>query len=228
MVCTRIPGGVDEEEFSPKLRELRSDFLDFVQEIKLPLSRASRRVKSGYEAFKRREVTIFHLLHEDFSSRIFAIFIDLPASKPLLYIFYYSTQKWYLTPSKVLPKVRKILKYRRKYSGVQTDAYVAIVAKRYTSGAETLSKQLGVPVRRPDQAREDLKKGFTSRYVGLINKLRGKRVFGELAFLMYWLQEALKELGARVRGAIQDDIHVIRVAEEGMEIPVSFEPVGPP
>jgi len=223
-----IPGGVDEEEFSPKLRELRSDFLNFVHEIRLPLYRTSRRVRSVYEAFKRRETTIFHLLHEDFSSRIFAIFIDLPASKPLLYVFYYSTQKWYITPSKVIPKVKKVLKYRRKYSGVQTDAYVAIVAKRYTSGAETLSKQLGVPVRRPDQVKDDLKKGFMSRYVGLINKLRGRRIFGELAFLMYWLQEALKELGARVKEAIQDDIHAIRVAEEGMEIPVSFEPVRPP
>jgi len=217
-----------EEGFNPKLVNLRDDFLSFVNSLKLPLVRVSKRVEKDLESFKRRDCSVFHLLHEDFSSRVFAIFIDLPASKPLLYIFYYSTQKWYITPSKVLPKVKKVLKFRRKYSGIQTDAYVAIVAKRYTSGAETLSKQLGVPVRRPDQVRDDLKKGFMSRYVGLINKLRGRRIFGELAFLMYWLQEALKELGARVKGAIQDDIHVIRVAEEGMEIPVSFEPVRPP
>ena len=138
-------------------------WLKIANELRLPVLRVGKRVKMAYSAYKKYLWTPIHVLVDDFSSRMFVMELDLPASKrPVRFVLYLSAQDWYLTPSKALPKARKVLKYLKRYSQTSADTYVAVVAKRFTSGAlKQCVKNYKVPVRTPKQVRSDWAKFFT-------------------------------------------------------------------
>ena len=208
-------------------RERREElFFRLSNELKLPLFRAFKRVGRAYEGYRRSRFSPIHVLHDDFSSRMVVIEFDLPNDRvPIRYVLYVSTQSWYLTPSKLEPKIRKVLKYSRRYSS-QANTYRAVICMRYTKGAARLGSKYGVFPRTPKQLRRDMIKYFKEeRYLGLLASLRGKRLFGELAFLAWLLQEVLKELGVTdIPTLFKDEIDALRAAETGIEIPQNLGP----
>jgi len=183
------------------------------------------RARGYYEGYKRNRYTPIHIIVQDPSSRMFVAEIDLPATRlPIRIILYISTQDWYMTPSKIEPKINKVHRYRRKYSESPADTYIAIVSKRATSGAEKLSNRSGVPHRTPKKVRKDMAKYFSKRFNGLLASLRGRRVFGELVYLIYILQELARYYGYEVPEVIGDPIELQRYAEQGFILPET----GPP
>jgi len=196
-----------------------------INTMNLPSSKACSVIRRYYESCRRSQYTPLHINY-DWSSRISIMFIDLPRSRPVLYIFYVSVQDWYLTPSKVLPKIRKALKVYRKCSVPNQDAFLAIVAKRATGGARRLAASAGVPIMSVDAAKEAIKNYFRKRYVSLIDSLRGKRIFGELVFLAAMLQQLALEYGATdIPILFRDPYEAVIAFERGLIIP---RDIGPP
>jgi len=195
-------------------------FLAMCNELKLPLFRAVKRVGRYYSAYKKYEWSGIHVLVDDFSSRMLVFDIDVPWDvKGIRYILYMSTQKWYITPSKVEPKIRKVKKYYERYK-YGANVYRAIIAERWTSGAEELARSSGVPLRKFKHVKKDMVKYFSKRLSGLLASLRGKRLYGEMVFLVWLLQEILKELGALdVEPLFKDVTDVVRAVENGVDVP---------
>ncbi len=202
------------------VEQLYNRYHEITGEVALPLLRASKRFQKPYEAYRRSRYTPVHVLESDPASRMYVLEIDLPTVRvPVRYIFYISTQDWYLAPCKVPPKARKVLKKYRSM-GYQADTYMAIIAKRYTRGAKKLAARLGVPLRSPREARRDMARYFgEKRLNGLLAALRGRRIYGELVFLAYALQELARELGFSVPELAADPLSLQRLAEEGMVVP---------
>jgi len=164
---------------------------------------------------------------DDIYEGVIAIAFKEPEKSQMLWVFYQSAQEWYLTPYKIPPKARKVLEVFRRLSLPNQNGYMAIIAKRYTYGAQKKASELGVPVRTPKQVDEDIKKLFRARYFGFLARLRGKRVFGFLAAEIYVLQVLATEwIGKEVPTIFRDETDVIRCIESGCEIPTSI--VGPP
>jgi len=207
-----------------KLIARKDYFLSIVNKLALGLLRSCIRVKRYWESYSRSLKTPIHIDY-DFSSRTTAIFIDLPRSRPVLYIFYISTQEWYLTPSKTLPKVRKTMKLYKKYSVPNQDSFIAIVAKRSTSGSRAVASSSGVAVISPDRALEVLRRYFAKRYSSLLETLKGRRIYGEMVFLVAMLQEISKQYGEDIKPVIEDLSYLERYAEQGFIVP---RDIGPP
>ena len=201
-------------------------FTALARELRIPLIRPAKRVSKYYSAYKKYDYTGVHVLHDDFSSRMLVFEIDIPTDKKSVrYVLYISTQDWYITPSKVLPKIRKVRKYWLKYY-FGAHVYKAIIAKRWTKGAQKLCEDSGIPLRKFKHVKHDIVKFFRNKYVGLLNSLRGKRLFGELVFKVWLLQEIAKELGITdVPIIFNDTYEVMKAVEQGIDIP---QDLGPP
>jgi len=200
-------------------------FLAFARELKVPIIKGVKKVRSTYSGFKKFEVRGIKILHDDFSSRMLVFDIDLPGQrKGVRYILYISTQDWYLTPSKVAPKIRKVRKYWLKYY-FNADIYKAIIAKRWTKGARDLADGAKIPLRKFKHVKQDMIKYFRRRYLGFINSMKGKRLYGELVFFAWLLQEILKEFGVTDIPILFNDVYdVLKAVESGIEI----QDLGPP
>jgi len=198
-------------------------WLSVLNMLMLGVLRAVNRVKRSWESYSRSLKSPIHF-SADYSSRTAWLFIELPRSRPIFYSWYISTQEWYLTPSKILPKIRKLRKIYRKYSVPNQDGFMAIIAKRSTSGARAAASAVGIPVLGPDRAVEIMKIYFAKRYDQLVDSLRGKRIYGELVFLVAMLQEIAREFMERVREVLNLD-YLERYAETGFTVP---RDIGPP
>lgn len=214
----------DMDKQSNKLVARRDYFLSVVNRVALGLLRSCNRFRRAWEKYSRSLKTPIHIEYS-YSSRTVAVFIDLPRSRPILYIFYVSTQDWYLTPVKVLPKIRKTRKLYRKYSVPNQDSFIAVLAKRSTSGARAVASSSGVAVISPERAVEILRKYFAKRYSSLIEALRGKRIYGEMVLLVAILQEITRQYGEDIEPIIRDTDYIHRYMENGVSIPME---IGPP
>jgi len=214
---------VAEEQVNKRYAALYEKWLQIVNRLTLGVIKAVNRVKPYWQAYSRSAKTPIHFI-ADFSSRIVILFVELPRSKPVMYCWYVSVQEWYLTPKKIEPKIRKALKYFRKYSVPDQDSYVAIVAKRATRPASRKAASEGVPVRSPDAAVNDMRKYFGKRYDQIVAAVRGKRIFRELVFLVAMLQEIVRELAGAVIEVFTDLTLLLRYAEEGFTVPAGLGP----
>jgi len=179
------------------------------------LLRASSRIRPLVAEYRRvspDNVSVSRVFYTR-SWTLFDIIIDLPASKrPVRYTVYVSAQKWYMAPSKALPKLRKLREYVRKHPNpYPVDHMIVLLCERATEGTIELAKKFGVVVANEEQLLNELKNYFRSRYNGLLNKLRGKRIHGELALLVAFLQEALKEYGVDFK-PLFPDMDTVRLA----------------
>jgi len=202
----------------------RNEFLSILNKIFPGLFKGVNRVRRYWESYARSLKTPIHYDYDD-SSRIAYVYIEPPASKPSLYVLYVSLQKWYLTPVKVMPKIRKVRKYHRKYSVPNQDSYIAIVAYRATRNASKVASADGVPIRSPDAVAKDVREHWRNRYRSLIASIKGRRIFGELVFFVAMLQEITRELWGETIEIFPDITVLERYAESGFIVP---RDVGPP
>jgi len=215
---------MDRDKPSNKLYgKWRDKWLKMFNRLTLGAARASNRVRRSWESYSRSVKTPIHIFGDP-ESRIGGMVIDLPRSKPIVYIWYISVQEWYLVPSKVLPKARKLRKVYRRYSVPSQDCYIAIVVERSTSGARRVASSVGIPIKTPDGVFSDMRKLFSKRFMGIIDSVRGKRIFGEFVFLVAMLQELAKEYVGDM-GEILPLQYLERIAETGFTVP---RDVGPP
>jgi len=204
--------------------KLYGKWLEILNMLTLGLLRAVRRVRRQWESYSRSAKTPIHFI-ADFSSRSVVLFIELPRSRPILYCWYISLQEWYLTPMKIMPKIRKVRKTYRKYSVPNQDSFLAIIVKRVTGNANRVASSNGVPVLSPERAAEIMKLYFAKRYDQLVDSLRGKRIFGEMVFLVAMLQEIAREIMGKIREVFKDLSMLTRYAETGFVVQMD---TGPP
>ena len=201
-------------------------FTALARELRIPLIRPAKRVSRYYSAYKKYDYTGVHVLHDDFSSRMLVFEIDVPTDrKGVRYILYISTQDWYMTPSKLAPKIRKVRKYWMKYY-FGARVYKAVICKRWTKGAQKLADASKIPLRKFKHVKQDMINYFRNRYLGLIASLKGKRLYGELVFKAWLLQEILKEFGVTDVPFLFNNIYEVEKAvEQGIEV---THDLGPP
>jgi len=213
------------KDYKPFASIIKDRRLSVFNLIGRPIIRALNRYKVIHSRISKRPGSPIEV-RDDIYEGVYAISIKEPTGRQAVWVLYISVQEWYLTPSKVPSKARKVLAALRYLSTPDTYAYVAIVAKRATSGAHRTASRLGVPIRTANHVIKDIKKYLLKRYTQLIAILRGRRIFGELAALLYLLQEALKELiGAGIPTVFNDPFDVIACYDRGCTVP---EGLGPP
>jgi len=204
---------------------VRDRRLELVGPILRAFLRASKRLRNLQSYLAKRPSSPVEV-RDDIYEGVFAVAFRIPGSGQMLYVFYASAQEWYLTPCKVPPKARKVLEARRLMSEPRQDSFVAILVKRSTSGARRLGARLGVPVITYRQAEEAIKRYVAKRYTQLLASVRGRRIFGELAALLYALQAVAEEIvGEGIPKAFNDEIDAIRCVERGC---TAKEGLGPP
>jgi len=212
------------KDYKPIASIIRDKRLSIFNVFGRPLIRATNRYKEIHNHISKRPDSPIEV-RDDIYEGVFAVSIKEPTGRRAVWVFYVSVQEWYLTPNKIPSKVRKVLVALRQLSTPDTYAYVAIVAKRATSGAHRLASSMGVPIRTLNQVIRDIKKFLLKRYTQLIAALRGKRVYGELAALLYLLQEVLKEfLGVGVPTVFNDPFDAIICYERGCTVPSGLDP----
>jgi len=198
-------------------------FLSVINSIFPYILGGVRAVKPYWESYSRSVKTPIHYVI-DFSSRFFGLLIELPCSKPVFYGVYISTQSWYLTPKKVLPKIRKLRRNIRRLIVPNCDSYYAIIARRVTEPAKTVASGNGIPIRTPEAFARDVKDYFVKRYSSVVASLRGKRIFGEYIFFVAILQEIAKRFLGKVREMFSDITMLERYAETSFSVPTDLGP----
>jgi len=210
----------DRSEVYKRIRDKRLELFGPI--LRRFLSAAKRYREVHQKLSKRLESPV--AVRDDIYEGVFAIAIKEPTGRQALWAFYASAQEWYITPSKVPSKARKALKAYQLMSVPNQYAYIAILAKRSTEGARRLAARLGTPIRTYTQAENDIKEYVRKRYTNLLASLRGKRIYGELAALLYLLQELAKEwAGSEIQAVFSDPLEAYRYVEEGLALGV-----GPP
>jgi len=182
-----------------------------------------RSVRRYWEHYSRSVKSPVHYV-VDFSSRFFGLLIELPCSRPVFYGVYISTQSWYLTPKKVLPKIRKLRRNIRRLIVPNCDSYYAIIARRATENARRVASCNGIPIRSPESFANDVKRYFLERYSSIVLALRGKRIYGEMVFLVAILQEIARRFLGMVKEVFTDLTLLDRYAEVGFSIPTDLGP----
>jgi len=198
-------------------------FLSVINSIFPYILGGVRAVKPYWESFTRSIKSPIHYVI-DYHSKFFGLLVELPCSKPVFYGVYISTQSWYLTPKKILPKIRKLRKNIRRLIVPNCDSYIAIVARRFTEPARIVASCNGIPMRTPEAFARDVRRYFAMRYSSIVVALRGKRIFGEMVFLVAMLQEITKRFFGRVTEVFPDLTMLERYAETGFVIPTDLGP----
>ncbi len=86
----------------------------------------------------------------------------------------------------------------RRLKGIKSE-YAKLVRKAFKYTAiGILWRHNIMPVRNEKKILENMAKYFKKRYNGLINSVRGKRIYGELVLLIYMISEIAKELGEQI------------------------------
>jgi len=213
------------KDYKPFASIIKDRRLSVFNLIGRPIIRAVNRYRGIHSRISKRVDPPIEV-RDDIYEGVYAVLIKEPTGRQTVWVLYISVQEWYLTPSKIPSKARKVLVALRQLSTPDTYAYVAIIAKRATSGAHRTASRLGVPIRTANQVINDIKKYLLKRYTQLLSALKGKKIFGELAALLYLLQEVLKEfVGAGTPTVFNDPFDVIACYDRGCTVP---EGLGPP
>jgi len=217
--------GYGKGVFKRIAERVRDKRLELVGPVLRRFLRAQKAYRNIYRRISKTTDSPF-FFRDDIYEGVFAWGLKEPSGSVVMWILYVSAQEWYLTPSKVPSKVRKVQEvYRRLYTP-NARVYMAIMARRSTSGAQNSAKNQGVPIRTPEQVDEDIKKLFEKRYYNFLASLRGKRVFGPLAAELYVLQLIAEEwVGPMIPKVFADEFEVYRCIDEGCTVPSD---IGPP
>jgi len=217
--------GNEKAVYKRLAERVRDRRLEVFNLLFLPLIRSVRGYREAYRRVSRRLDSPVEVV-DDIYEGVFAVVIKEPGGRRAAWVLYVSVQEWYITPSKVPAKARKVLEAVRRVSVPGQYTYVALVCRRATSGAVRLATRLGVPIRTAGQVRSDIRKYVVKRFSQLLSALRGRRVYGDLAVLLYLLQEAAKELvGQGVPTLFKDPLDAILCYDRGCTVPSD---IGPP
>jgi len=185
----------------------------------LPIIKSMGRYREIHRHITRRYESPIEVVDSIYEG-VFAVSIKEPSGRRAAWVVYVSAQEWYITPSKVPSKARKVLEVMRRISVPGQYTYTAIVAKRATSGALRLAAQIGAPVRTAGQVQSDIRKYIVKRYTQLLAALRGRRVYGDLAALLYLLQEVAKEFtGPGIPTLFKDPLDAVLCYDKGCTVP---------
>ncbi len=178
---------------------------EMMNKLLLPFARGLGRSRGILESYYKRDVKPLTIL-KDPVKRVITLIIELPATKRLVqYHIYVSTQESCpIYPKQLEPKLRKLFSEAVKYNAQSDRGYYIICPVGYTRGAkEEIKKKHVYPATSAEEVLRNIAKYFKNRFVGLINALRGKRLFGELALLVWILQEILKQLKSYIEKEVK-------------------------
>jgi len=213
----------DYKPFASKIRDKR---LSVFNSFGTGFLRALNRYREVHRKISKRPDSPIEII-DDVYEGVFAIVIKEPNGRRASWVLYISVQEWYLTPSKIRPKARKVNETLRSISVPDQYTYTAIIAKRATTGARRLAVEMGTPIRTLNQVTNDIKKYVVKRYTQLLSALKGKRVYGELSALLFLLQEVAKEFaGSGIPIIFNDPFDAIICYERGCTVQVGLDPPG--
>jgi hypothetical protein len=207
---------------APNPLKMKEERLALLNQVVLPLLRAARRYSASWRILLPSTAGTSRLEGtKDYTATVLQL--NLPASNPMLIAIYISVQKSSpLTPSQLEPKIRKLKELVNKLRGktfVAADIiYIIIAPKGYTIGSRRIAKKNGVnAVKTVEEAVARLRIYIRTRLQKLVEKVRGKRIWGELPLLIYALQSILEELGEKLQTFFPEDL-IVKIALEGGSI----------
>ncbi len=198
--------------------EQREARLRQLNQLLIPLLRAVRRYAGPWQAYLGRPLNPARLVVDSrYSTGV--LVAELPGSHPLVVAVYSSAQESRpLSPGQLerrLQRLRGIVERLRGRLFVGGDlVYIVIAPRGATRGAAAAARRLGVHVARsPGEAARRLARYLLQRLRALLNRLRGRRVWGPVPLLATALAHLAKSMGAPVKPP--DAAIALRAAETG-------------
>ncbi len=185
----------------------------------VPLLRGARRYLSIWSQLQRiSKKPLATYTTSDYTVTIFLA--EMPGSNPLLIAYYISTQTSRpLSPSQVLARIKRIGKEIKKLRNrVFTAAdilYILYAPRGFTKGARKISRAKGINLATtPKDLLSPVARYIAKRFNKLLEKIRGKRIWGNLPLLVYALQEIGASIGANTERVL-DTLNLIKLVEQG-------------
>ncbi|BEP18576.1 hypothetical protein PYJP_19280 [Pyrofollis japonicus] len=193
--------------------------LQVVNQFIVPLLRATKRYSTLWSQVTRliRKPTKIYT-SRDYTVSI--LVIDLPASKPLVLVYYISTQRSRpLSPSQLEQRMRSMRRHVEKIRGKLFESadiiYTIYAPKGLTQGARRKAKRNFINIARSSkELLAPLARYITRRFQRLIESIRSKRIWGELPILIYAFQEIGRSIGARIDDVL-DPPTVLKLSLKG-------------
>ena len=185
----------------------------------VPLLRGARRYLSIWSQLQR----ISKKPLETYTTRDYTVTIflaEMPGSNPLLIAYYISTQASRpLSPSQLAARIKRVLKevnkLRNKLFTAADILYIVYAPRGFTKGARKLARTKGINLATTQrEILAPIARYITKRFNKLLDKIKGKRIWGNLPLLLYALQEIGINIGANIRRVL-DTLDLIRLVEKG-------------
>lgn len=199
----------------------RQQRLATLNELLLPLLRGARRYYAAWRIVNPLLAGVTRL-DQTGDYTITILTLHLPASNPLVVALYTSTQESRpVSPSQLLRRIRRLRSHVARLRGRVFNSadilYILYAPKGYTTGSKRLARREAVNLAtKVEDALKTLARYIGRRLSRLTQKLRGKRVWGELPLLLYALQELASSLGTSLHLISKE--HAIRLAEQGGQL----------
>ncbi|KSW11369.1 hypothetical protein CF15_00425 [Pyrodictium occultum] len=192
--------------------------LEAVNQLLLPLLRGARRY---YTAWRLVNPLLTGVSRVDESSdyTVTVVTLQLPASSPLVVALYTSTQESRpISPSQLQRRIRRlrsrVASLRGKVFNRADLVYIIYAPRGFTVGARRMARREAVNLAsRIEDAIKALARFVGRRLARLTEKLRGRRIWGEVPLLLYALQELTVSLGAGARLVSRE--LAVKLAERG-------------
>ncbi len=188
--------------------------------VKMPFLKAARRIRRVSEMYYRMRRTPIRF-NESNDKRVSTILLETPASpkNAAAWTFYMSGQtSCPIYPAQLPAKFRRIKKEINRFPFC--NRAIIFIAPKFTCGAREMLRKAGIlAFTKASEALAFIARYFKARYSSLLASLKGKRLFGPLALLVYILQELLRELGGlQGEPLLRSEIEAYHAIENGITV----------
>ena len=195
----------------------KEERLTVLNRLLLPLLRAARRYHHVWRLSRSDAARAPAKTVNTSTYTVAIITLELPGSHPLTIAYYVSTQRSRpLSPKQLTQRMRQLKKMLAKNRTPQGDTvYALYIPAGLTRGARRIAHHnMILYSRKPERLAERIASYLRHRYERLLEKLRGRKVWGQLPLLLYSLSTLATELGEHIDNRPSPD-WAIEAAEKG-------------